>query len=175
VVVGAGTALADHPTLTARDCDPAPVRQPTRVVLDARGRVPATGPLFDTTAAPTLVLTTAGAPPAATDAWRAAGAKVEVVAPGGTGGVDLDETLALLGREGVLAALFEGGATVHAALLRAGLVNRIVGYVGGVVLGADGLAAFAGPGPATLGDASRWRLLDVTALDGDARLIWEPV
>ncbi len=50
VVVGAGTALADQPTLTFRNLDfeeglvPA---QPLRVLLDAAGRVPATGPLFD--------------------------------------------------------------------------------------------------------------------------------
>jgi diaminohydroxyphosphoribosylaminopyrimidine deaminase/5-amino-6-(5-phosphoribosylamino)uracil reductase len=75
----------------------------------------------------------------------------------------------------VLTALFEGGAAVHGALLRAGLANRIVGYVGGVVLGADGVAAFTGPGPATLADASRWRLVDVSALGGDARLVWDPV
>jgi diaminohydroxyphosphoribosylaminopyrimidine deaminase/5-amino-6-(5-phosphoribosylamino)uracil reductase len=175
VVVGAGTALADHPTLTARACEPAPLHPPLRVLLDARGRVPATGPLFDTTLAPTLVVTTGEAPAGALDAWRAAGAKVEPVAPGTGGGVDLDETVALLGREGVLGALFEGGATVHGALLRAGLVDRIVDYVGGVVLGSDGLAAFGGPGPATLAAAGRWRLVDAAVLDGDARLTWEPV
>src|SRR5215211_5822293 len=58
IVVGAGTALADRPALTVRDIDP-PVRvPPARVLLDARGRVPAAGPLFDTALAPTLVLTT---------------------------------------------------------------------------------------------------------------------
>ncbi len=177
MVVGAGTALADQPMLTARDCDPAPVHQPLRVLLDARGRVPATGPLFDVGLAPTLVVTTVAAPAAATDAWRAAGAKVEVVAPpdGSTGGVDLAETLAVLGREGVLGALVEGGATVHGSLVRAGLANRIVQYVGGMVLGPDGLGAFAGPGPATLADATRWSLVDARTLDGDARLVWEPV
>jgi len=176
VVVGAGTALADHPTLTARDCDPPPVHQPLRVLLDARGRVPAVGPLFDVSLAPTLVVTTAAAPATAGDAWRAAGAKVEVVAParGPAGGVDLAETLALLGREGVLGAVVEGGATVHGALVRERLADRIVHYVGGTVLGPDGLAAFGEPGPATLVDATRWRLVDVAALDGDARLVWEP-
>ena len=176
VVVGSGTAIADRPTLTARDCDPEPERQPMRVLLDARGRVPATGPLFDPAIAPTLVVTTADAPSAAVDGWRAAGAKVEAIAPArrDEGGVDLAETLALLGCEGVLEALFEGGATVHASLLRADLVDRIVAYTGGVVLGSEGLAAFTGPGPATLTDAPRWRLVDAAPLDGDARLVWEP-
>src|SRR5262245_40828397 len=47
VVVGAGTALADRASLTARDVDPPVDRQPLRVLLDGRGRVPATGPLFE--------------------------------------------------------------------------------------------------------------------------------
>ena len=47
VIVGSGTALADRPSLTARDCEPPAERQPRRVLLDARGRVPAQGPLFD--------------------------------------------------------------------------------------------------------------------------------
>ena len=132
--------------------------------------------MFDVSLAPTLVVTTAAAPATAGDAWRAAGAKVEVVAParGPAGGVDLAETLALLGREGVLGAVVEGGATVHGALVRERLADRIVHYVGGTVLGPDGLAAFGEPGPATLVDATRWRLVDVAALDGDARLVWEP-
>src|SRR5439155_22232786 len=57
VVVGAGTALADRPSLTFRGVDfgegPAPA-QPLRVLLDAAGRVPAAGPLFDVNLAPTL-------------------------------------------------------------------------------------------------------------------------
>ncbi len=90
VVVGPGTALADRPRLTVRDLDRPVDRQPLRVLLDARGRVPAEGPLFDVQLAPTLVVTTEAAPPAAVDAWRAAGAKVEIVLPGVDGhGVDL--------------------------------------------------------------------------------------
>ena len=71
--------------------------------------------------------------------------------------------------------MVEGGATLHGALLRAGLVDRLVVYTGGVVLGAEGLPLFAGPGPATLADASRWRLAGVRSLGVDARLDWEPV
>ena len=91
------------------------------------------------------------------------------------GGVDLDAALELLGRRGLLQAMVEGGATLHGALLRAGLVDRIVMYQGGAVLGAGGLPAFAGPGPATLDEASRWRLVAVRQVGSDARLDWEPV
>jgi diaminohydroxyphosphoribosylaminopyrimidine deaminase/5-amino-6-(5-phosphoribosylamino)uracil reductase len=175
VVIGAGTALTDRPTLTARDVDPPAERQPLRVLLDARGRVPAAGPLFDPSLAPTLVVTTDAASPSAVDAWRAAGAKVEPLAPaaGGTG-VDLAAALELLGRHGVLQAMVEGGATVHGALVADGLVDRLVVYVAPLVLGASARSALAGPGPATIADAPRWRPVSTVSLGDDVRLEYEP-
>jgi diaminohydroxyphosphoribosylaminopyrimidine deaminase/5-amino-6-(5-phosphoribosylamino)uracil reductase len=176
VVVGAGTALADQPSLTFRNLEfeagLAPA-QPLRVLLDAVGRVPATGPLFDLGLAPTLVLTTPAADPAVRAAWEQSGAAVEDLT--GEDGVDLDEALGLLGRRGILQVMVEGGATLHGALLRAALADRVVVYTGGVVLGAGGLPLFAGPGPGTLAQARRWRLLGVRRLGSDARLDWEPV
>jgi diaminohydroxyphosphoribosylaminopyrimidine deaminase/5-amino-6-(5-phosphoribosylamino)uracil reductase len=188
VVIGAGTALADRPTLTFRDLDfeeGLTPPQPLRVLIDAAGRVPATGPLFDPALAPTLVITTPVADPDARRAWKEAGAEVEDVAaappiPGAVSvppgpAVDLAAALELLGRRGVLQAMIEGGATLHGSLLRAGLADRIVVYLGGAVLGAEGLPLFAGPGPATLVEARRWRLAAVSQVGGDARLDWEPV
>lgn len=172
IVVGAGTALADRPTLTARDVQPPVDRQPVRVVLDARGRVPAEGPLFDTAVAPTLIITTEAAPSDVVDAWRAAGAKVETVAAA-AGGVDLEAALGLLGSHGVLQVLVEGGAELHGALLTAGLVDRVVAYVAPTVLGAGGLAAFGGHRIATLADAPRWELRTVAQLGADTRLEYD--
>jgi diaminohydroxyphosphoribosylaminopyrimidine deaminase / 5-amino-6-(5-phosphoribosylamino)uracil reductase len=180
VVVGAGTALADRPALTVRraanpDANRAD-RQPLRVLLDARGRVSADGPLFDTTLAPTLVLTTTAATAPTLDGWQAAGAKVEVLDPAPDGiGVDLTAALALLGRDGVLQAMVEGGPTLHGALLRVGLVDRLVAYVAGAALGAAGRPVFDGPSPATLGAAPRFELLDARVLAGDVRLEYAPL
>ncbi|HYH52273.1 MAG TPA: bifunctional diaminohydroxyphosphoribosylaminopyrimidine deaminase/5-amino-6-(5-phosphoribosylamino)uracil reductase RibD [Acidimicrobiia bacterium] len=177
VVVGAGTAVADHPALTFRDLqfeDGLIPDQPLRVLLDAAGRVSATGALFDPTLAPTLVLTTEAADPETRRAWKEAGADVEDV-PAAHGGIDVRAALMALGRRGILQAMIEGGATLHGAFLRGGLVDRMVVYTGGVVLGAGGRPLFAGPGPATLEDASRWRLAGVHQLGRDARLDWEPV
>ena len=173
VVVGAGTALADRPALTVRDVDPPVEHPPLRVLLDARGRVPATGALFDADLAPTLVITTDAAPAAAIDDWRAAGAKVETLHPA-PGGVDLSAALTVLGGHGVLQAMVEGGATVHGALLAAGLVDRLVVYVGAAVLGADGAPAFAGASPATITHAHRFTLQHVRALGDDVRLDYAP-
>jgi diaminohydroxyphosphoribosylaminopyrimidine deaminase / 5-amino-6-(5-phosphoribosylamino)uracil reductase len=173
VLVGAGTALADAPTLTARDVQPPPERQPLRVLLDSRGRVPAAGPLFDTTLAPTLVVTTATACDHTVAAWRAAGADVCVVPPA-HGGVDLKTTLEILAGRGVLQVLVEGGPAVLGAFVRDGLADRLVLYVGACTLSEAGRPLFAGPGPQTIADAGRWRLLGVRQVDGDVRLDYEP-
>jgi diaminohydroxyphosphoribosylaminopyrimidine deaminase/5-amino-6-(5-phosphoribosylamino)uracil reductase len=174
IVIGSGTALADRPALTVRDAEPAPLAPPVRVLLDARGRVPAAGPLFDTGLAPTLVVTTDAAPARARDAWTAAGAKVAVVAPaGGRGGVDLADTIALLAREGVVQVLVEGGGALIGAVIAGGHAQRLVAYVAPVLLGTRGRAGYDFAGPDTLAGAPRYSLTDVTRLGPDLRATYE--
>ncbi len=179
IVIGAGTALADRPRLTVRDADtdlaglagPAPLR----VLLDATGRVPAEGPLFDAELAPTLVVTTDATPDAAQRAWLAAGAKVLTVPPAPSGtGVDLTATLEVLAGLGVLQALVEGGGALSGSLLEAGLADRLVTYVAPTVLGRDGRPALDLAGPARIADAPRWRLVAVARVGTDVRLDYEP-
>jgi diaminohydroxyphosphoribosylaminopyrimidine deaminase/5-amino-6-(5-phosphoribosylamino)uracil reductase len=176
IVVGAGTALADRPALTVRDADPMPPSQPLRVVLDAQGRVDASGPLFDTAIAPTLVVTTERAPAPAVDAWRAAGAKIEVVAPGARGvGVDLGATWELLARSyGVLQALVEGGARLHGSCIEQQCADQIVAYLAPTLLGTGGLPGIDFAGPASLDRAQRWHVLDATQVGDDVRVTLEP-
>ncbi len=175
IVVGAGTALADRPALTVRDASAAPRTPPLRVVLDAAGRVPAEGPLFDTSLAPTLVVTTERAGVQAVDAWRAAGAKVDVVDPAPDGPEpDLRAVLDLLGRLDVLQAMVEGGPTLHGELLRAGLADRIVAYVAPGVLGTRALPGYGIDGPETIGGFTRWQLVSARALGDDVRLEYAP-
>lgn len=171
VVVGSGTALADRPALTVRAVDPPPERQPLRVLLDGRGRVPAEGPLFDVTLAATLVVTTPLAPQRAVKGWLEAGADVETVPPAAGGdGVDLAAALDVLGGRGILQAMVEGGAALHGALVRSGLADRLVLYVAGRFLGESGRPLLAGPGPATLADAPHWRIISSRAVGDDLRV-----
>ena len=175
VVVGAGTALADRPALTVRGVPDPPERAPMRVLFDSRGRVGADGPLFDSALGPTLVVTTDRARPGAVDAWRAAGAKVEAVAPGAGGrGVDLDAAFTVLGREGVLQALVEGGGTLLGSVVESGHAQRLVAFVAPVLLGTDGAAGFAYAGPRSIGAAPRFDLVAVARVGADVRLDLEP-
>jgi len=173
ILIGAMTAIADAPELTVREAAGELGPPPLRVILDSRGRVPATGPLFETEVAPTLVVTTNAASFDARAAWDAAGAEVAMVEPA-AGGVDLREVLELLGARGVLQVLVEGGATVHGSFVRSGLADAWITYVAPVFLGADATPLLAGPGPERIGDALRWRTVDVEQFGDDVRIHLEP-
>ena len=65
--------------------------------------------------------------------------------------------------------LLEGGPTVAAAFLRAGLVDRVIGYVAPALLGA-GASVLGDLGRGTIADALRLRLDEVTRVGDDLRL-----
>jgi len=89
---------------------------------------------------------------------------------------DLDVVLDELGRQGIVQAMVEGGATVAAAFHRAGLVDRYVLYVAPALFGGDdGRPLFTGPGAQTIDDVWRGRLISVDRLGDDLRLELEPV
>jgi diaminohydroxyphosphoribosylaminopyrimidine deaminase / 5-amino-6-(5-phosphoribosylamino)uracil reductase len=177
VAVGAGTALADDPRLTARPSGYAG-RQPLRVLVDAAGRVGAAGHLFDADA-PTLVATTARAPASAVEAWKRAGAEVLVCpeAPVGDGGrgVDLAALAAALGRRGLLELLVEGGPRLHAGFWAAGLADRLVWYLAPLVIGGDGAPGLLrGGGAPTLTAARPLRIASVERLGPDLCVVAYP-
>ena len=186
VCVGAGTALADDPRLTVR-LPGWTGRQPLRVLVDAAGRVGATGHLFDGEAE-TLVATTPAAPAAAVDAWKAAGAEVLMCEPtgwGGSGGapaappvgrvaVDLDDLVRALGERGVLELLVEGGPRLQASLWAAGLADRLVWYLAPLAMGGKDAPGLLDGGAATLADARRLRLASVDRLGDDLRVVAVP-
>jgi diaminohydroxyphosphoribosylaminopyrimidine deaminase / 5-amino-6-(5-phosphoribosylamino)uracil reductase len=88
---------------------------------------------------------------------------------------DLDGVLDELGRQGVVQAMVEGGATVAAAFHRAGLVDRYVLYLAPALFGGDdGRPLFAGPGAPSIDDVWRGRLVSVDRLGDDLRLELEP-
>lgn len=168
ILVGAGTALVDRPTLTVRDVADFDGPPPLRVVLDEQGIVPAGGPLFDQKLAPTIVYTAADSDRAA---WEAAGAEVATV-PATAAGVDPAAVLTELGQRDVLQVLIEGGARASGSFLATDLVDEAVLYIAPILLGTRGLPAAVWDGPATLADAARWERTDVRALGPDVRLTY---
>ena len=153
IVVGAGTVLADDPSLTVRDARWAQARAPIRVVVDARGRVSIAAAVFDDDA-PTLIATTDRAPDAVVAGWVRAGADVAVVDADPAGGVSLANLLDALGKRDVQGLLVEGGPTLAWSFVRDGLVDRIVLYLAPKLLGgASASGVLGGEGFAPVGAA----------------------
>ena len=130
MMVGAGTVLADDPSLRVNDV--APTRQPATLVVDAAGRVPVGARLFSNH--DVVVATTESAPPAVREGWAELGADVLVLA-GSEGGVDLAALLGELVAKGIGSVMVEGGATLITAFFRAGLVDRLAVCVAPKILG----------------------------------------
>jgi diaminohydroxyphosphoribosylaminopyrimidine deaminase / 5-amino-6-(5-phosphoribosylamino)uracil reductase len=151
VLVGAGTARADDPRLTAR-LPGGRGRDPLRVVLDSRLRLPSSLRLFRQRSAATLVAHVSGRPRPRRG--------VEYLRCRSRGGrVDLRDLLAHLAARGVVNLLVEGGAEVHASFLRERLADRVVLFVAPRVLGGDGLSWSGSLGARRMADAVR--LVDV--------------
>jgi len=156
VAVGIGTALADDPTLTARDVEVPEGRTALRVVLDPHARLPLDRALIATAhEAPVLVVAGPRADAGRVDALRASGAEVDVV-PAAHGPGFLEGALDALGRREVQSVLVEGGPTVAGALLDADLVDVLAWVVAPMVIGGDGAPTAArGIGADLIADAPR--------------------
>lgn len=169
VVVGSGTVLADDPRLDVRHVE-APAGQPRPVVLDRRGRTPPSARALR----PGALVVTGPDPDAA---WRArledVGAEVVTVAAHDRG-VDLKAALrALLDRD-LQALMVEGGPTLAGAVTRAGLVDRLVVHLGGVVIGGDGMPSLGGRGAPSIAAAGRWAIESVRVLGVDVEVVARP-
>jgi diaminohydroxyphosphoribosylaminopyrimidine deaminase/5-amino-6-(5-phosphoribosylamino)uracil reductase len=169
ILVGAGTVVADDPSLTARLPGYAG-RPPLRVVVDATGRTPADARIFDDRA-PTLVATGPRADRKRIDDWISAGAEVTVFEEDEQGGVSLPELLSNLGKRDVQGLLVEGGATLAWSFVREGLVDRVVLYLAPKLIGgADAPGVLMGQGFAPIGDAHSLRIVNVDRVGEDVKV-----
>jgi len=169
IVVGAGTARADDPRLTARTG--ARVRQPLRVLVDSRLRLRRDLRVFTRPlASGTVVACTRKAPVARERALVARGVRVWRLAAS-RGRVSALALARRLASEGCHDVLLEGGPTLGASFLRAGLVQRVVLYSAPLVLG-GGRAWCDGPAR-PLAQAVHGRIVSTLRVGNDVRTLVE--
>jgi len=167
VMVGSGTVLADDPDLTCRvrGMERVPM---LRVVADARLRTPPTARLVrEARSAPTWLLTGAGHRPSALAPYIQAGVEVVTIRRAVGGGLQPRPMLAALAARGVTRVMVEGGAGLAAALLRAGLVDRLIWFHAPGTMGTEGLASLGPLGVTLLSAMPRFRLLETRRLGPD--------
>ncbi|MEQ1870735.1 MAG: bifunctional diaminohydroxyphosphoribosylaminopyrimidine deaminase/5-amino-6-(5-phosphoribosylamino)uracil reductase RibD [Vicinamibacterales bacterium] len=134
IAVGIGTVLADDPALTARGAyRESPL---TRVIFDRRLRTPPTAGLFSTrSVGPVIIITTPEGRADATASERLTAAGAEVLVADGT----IRGGLGVLGARQISSVLLEGGAGIHRAAWREGVIDFVRVYVTPHVIGAGGV------------------------------------
>ena len=166
IAVGAGTALADDPSLTVRS-GRRPRTPPTRIVFDRRARLPLTSTLVRTARDVRTIVVVADA--AAAPARELGDAGVHVVEAAG-----LEDALRAIRLLEVRSVLVEGGAELAGALLAQALVDRMIIFQAPVVLGPGAQSAFAHVPAHALPDAPRWRVVGRRALGQDLMTVYAP-
>jgi diaminohydroxyphosphoribosylaminopyrimidine deaminase/5-amino-6-(5-phosphoribosylamino)uracil reductase len=171
ILVGAGTAFRDDPSLTVR-LPELRGRTPIRVIVDGRGIVPETHAVFVDGEAPTLVATTEGASGVRRRAWRRAGADVLVLDDAGASLVPLDGLLAELGKRDVQRLLVEGGPTLAWELVARDLVDEVVLFFAPILVGGqEAPSILMGGGIPTIAEPVRLEVLEVSPIGRDIKVV----
>ncbi len=170
VMVGAGTARADDPSLTVRDLGID--KQPVRVVVSRRLDLPMMSKLARTAKdIPVWLCHGPDADPTLSEAWNGIGA---TLIPCGLTGRQLDvrSVLQELGARGLTRVFCEGGGGLAASLLASDLVDELVGYTAGLAMGAEGLPSIGALGLSRLADAPGFQLEECRPLGPDVLHRW---
>ena len=142
ILVGAGTAVTDDPSLR---WSAVPSRNPRRVIVDSTGRLSPLARVFtDGQARNTVVATTRACPEQRIAAYKAQGAEVWRCGRGRR--VNLKLLLERLGKAGFLHVLCEGGGELAAQLVQDGMVDVFEFFVAPKLLGGGGFPVIGGKG-----------------------------
>jgi diaminohydroxyphosphoribosylaminopyrimidine deaminase/5-amino-6-(5-phosphoribosylamino)uracil reductase len=166
ILTGAGTVLADNPRLTVRL--PEGGRNPARIVIDGKLKTSIESMVYNQEAAGRRLLITADDIACERrNLFASHGMEILAVPRSGVH-LDLDAVMDALGQCGMQSLLVEAGGKLNGALLRAGLVDRLMLFVAPLLLGGnDGRPLFSGNGAERLADALRLSDLQVTPVGDD--------
>jgi len=177
MLVGIGTILADDPLLNCRLTrdelyealinrhdvsidNTLEVHQPDIIILDSQGRTPTDAKVFTIPNRKVIIYVAKGCP----EQRRIALANVGAI-------VDIQACLEHLGEQEYTSVLVEGGSTIISSFVESLAFDKIVTYIGNLVIGgANSTAAVGGTGFATLHEAPTLEFASSRILDNNIRI-----
>lgn len=171
IMVGINTISLDNPELTARGPGG---RTPTKIVVDANGRLQHDARIFEQADNGVICLTTPRG-----EAKIGARQGLEfLVTEDAEGRVDLPLALRKLAERGINSILLEGGSRINGSMLDAGLIDRVAGFVAPILVGGqEAKSPIAGFGVDCVGDATRLRDVGWSTMGADLLIegyLWLP-
>ncbi len=167
VLVGIGTVLRDNPLLTTRIKGG---RDPYRIVLDSRLKIPEEANVFRDFPQKVVVATTEFAPDDKVESLGKRGVRI-LTFQSKDGRVDLKACLSKLGEIGITSLLVEGGSEVNGSFLDEGLIDKLLLFLSPKLIGdhrAPGI--FGGRGVSSLQEAVPLKEMRVKRIGEDVLL-----
>lgn len=177
IMVGIGTVLADDPSLTVKSEECLNYRRkqgwddhPIRVVVDSSGSTPPNASFLHKGEGKRVVAISGKADPKKIILLE----KKATILVAGKDEVDLGILMDELGSMGICRLMVEGGGTLIAGLMQAGLVNEIFTFIGNIIIGGKNAPTIAdGEGFIKESEFARLTLLEATRIDNGILLQWK--
>jgi len=167
VMVGINTVLSDNPMLTTRlkegkgkDC--------TRIIVDSAGKLPISSNVANVESSARLILAaTPGIDEAKERSLTERGVRV-IKTRDSKGLVDLRALMDELYKLEIDSVLLEGGGTLNASALDAGIVDKVMLFIAPMIIGGkDAKTPVEGVGAKYVGNAVRLKNVNIEWFDGD--------
>ena len=167
ILTGIGTVLYDNRILNTR-ISGLENRSPTRIIMDAKLRLPVDSQIVSTaTDYKTIICTTGAAEKSKKKHIESFGLQVLTLTSNKSGRVSLIETLKVLAAKGINNVLVEGGGILSTEFLRSDLIDELLVYRAPIVLGGDGRAAVEGLGVSDLSGAAAFERTGIASIGTD--------
>lgn len=178
IMVGSGTVNSDNPQLTTRLSEGG--RDPVRIIFDGSlATSPEAAVYTQSSDAQTLLVTADTWNDEALKPYLATGTEVISVRKN-QDGLDLSAAMQLIAQRNLQHILLEGGSELGGAMMRAGLVDRVMIFIAPKILGGVGRNLLSGDGVSRIADA--YELLNMQArqvgkdilIEGEVQYVHRP-
>ncbi|WP_107859415.1 bifunctional diaminohydroxyphosphoribosylaminopyrimidine deaminase/5-amino-6-(5-phosphoribosylamino)uracil reductase RibD [Neisseria cinerea] len=170
VLTGIGTVLADNPQLNVRDFPT--LRQPARIVLDSRLRLPPYSHLVTDGQSPTLIATLERDEGKLRPYREHAHIRILMPSETADGKIDLHHLMRLLADEGFGEVMVEAGSELTSAFLAEDLADEIVLYRSPKILGSGKDLLSLPENRAALTDPPLWTPVSSEILEHDIKTVF---
>ncbi|ADD68095.1 riboflavin biosynthesis protein RibD [Denitrovibrio acetiphilus DSM 12809] len=160
ILVGVNTVIADDPELNVRMVKSD--RDPFKIVLDPKGRMPLDRKLVENSADKLIYVTCAES--RITEALRNKGA--DVITLGGDGSLDLNVLSDELVERSILNVMIEGGGTTAGKFFDAGLVDKVNIFIAMMIMGGS-VSSVGGNGVENVAQAYKLKEVQSKHFEGD--------
>ena len=167
IMVGINTVLRDNPLLTARyegiEC-----KNPIRIIVDSQGRIPEDSRVLAVPSGSLTILATTSKISSTKEAILKAKGVSIIKVDGVDGRVDLVQLMRELTKLEIDSVLLEGGGTLNASALEAGIVKKVMFFVAPKIIGGRAaLTAVEGVGRELIQDSILLKNITVEKLAED--------